>query len=202
MKIQYIAGIHGNEVKPIQALQDKKIDFILANPKAYEKQVRFIEKDMNTSFGTDGKSYEEKQARKILKKIRPNSIVIDFHTTLAETETFCIVVDPKMIPFAQTLGIKNIVYMKHNIKSGHSLIDHRKGVSVEVGQHNDPECYQRTLSVLKRNRGETKIFEVYDVISKPGNYKNFRDAGDEFIPILAGKNSYEHYGLKARVVDL
>ena len=37
------------------------------------------------------------------------------------------------------MDFKHIVYMKHNIKKGNALINYRKGVSVELGRHDDPK---------------------------------------------------------------
>ena len=45
------------------------------------------------------------------------------------------------------------------------------------------------------------LYEVYDVISKPGEYENFKEHKDGFIPILANESEYERhgiFGLKAR----
>lgn len=200
MPITYVAGIHGNETLPIFTLQEFGIPFLLGNPEAVKQNKRYIEKDLNASFGTEGDSLEEERARSILERIDSNSIVVDFHTTTAPTEPFVVVVNPEMIPFAKTLGIQNIVYMHHNIKDGHSLINFRNGVSVETGQHQDTEGIKVIKKVISKQKVVTRLFEVYDIIKTPGNFINFKDTGLGFIPILAGKNSYDFYGLKARLI--
>ena len=204
-KIIFVAGIHGNEKMPVKALTDSGIDFILGSPQAYEQDVRYTARDLNASFGFDDDSYESKRAKEILNEISEDAVVVDFHTTEKETTPFVIVVDEKMIPLAERTGLERVVIMKHNIKDGHALINYRNGISVEAGTHDDRKSYETTLKVVK-NVQENKshpmvLYEVYDVISEPGEYKNFKEHKDGFIPILANESEYERhglFGLKAR----
>ncbi len=148
-------------------------------------------------------NYEQKRAKEILSDIPSNKIIIDFHTTTAKSPPFAIVVDPDMIPLAQTTGLRHIVYMKHNIKAGHSLIDHRHGISIETGQHRSPKVFNNIVKIIdnlsNKKRFSTNIYTVFEVISKPGNYKNFKNYQNKFIPILSGENAYDHFGLKAKL---
>ncbi|HKC05053.1 MAG TPA: succinylglutamate desuccinylase/aspartoacylase family protein [Patescibacteria group bacterium] len=208
MKIQFVTGLHGNERLPVLALASLGQNQIIANPKALSKNVRFTEKDMNASFGTNGRSYEEKRAKDVLDLINPNYRVIDLHTFSAESDPFVIIVDLKMLNFAKRLGFKNIVFMKHNIKGGRALINHRNGVSIEMGNHNDPKSFARTVDLASRiKRGKnlfikTKVYEVFGIIDKPGKYFNFKKYKNEFTPILSGENAYDFYGLKARIIRI
>ena len=208
-KIQFVTAIHGNEPTPVLALSSLGIKQIVANPKALKEKVRFVEKDLNASFGTGGSSYEEKRARKLLEKIAKDRLVVDFHTFSANSEPFVVIVDLKMLKFAKTLGLKNIVYMNHNIKKGHSLIDFRDGASIELGSHNDPKSFGRTLKLVKETANNTKskiknvVYEVYGIIEKKGKYRNFqmyKSGKGSFYPILAGEKAYDFYGLKAKMV--
>lgn len=200
--IVFVAGIHGDEQMPIKALKDSGIQFILGNPRAYQRKVRFIDKDLNASFFVEENSYESGQAQKLMKEIKEDNLVVDFHTTSAVTPPFAIVVDEGMISLAERTGLEFIVFMKHNIKKGYSLINYRSGISVETGGHNSKESYRTTIEVVKNIKNNkkypTKIYEVYGKITNQGKYKNFQKHSEGFIPVLAGETSYNFYGLKAK----
>jgi hypothetical protein len=146
----------------------------------------------------------------LLKKISRDRLVVDFHTFSADSKPFVVIVDLKMLKFAKTLGLKNIVYMNHNIKKSHSLIDFRDGVSLELGNHNDPKSFERTLKLVKRVGDNTKskiknvVYEVYGIIEKKAKYNNFqlyKSKKENFYPILAGEKAYDFCGLKAKLLN-
>lgn len=204
----FVVGIHGNEQIPVQVLQANTIPFILGNPEALKRNVRFIEKDLNASFGTNGLSLEEKRAKEILIELNQKNPewIIDFHTTTAETEPFAIVVSLDLVPFAKTLGLKHIVYMKYNIKGGHALINYYPGVSIEAGTHTGSETAPTVEAILAASaqgkQNEATVYEVYEEISEEGMYENFKMNEKGFIPVLAGETSYDFYGLKARILTI
>lgn len=206
-KIVFVAGIHGNERMPVRALTEAGADFILGSPKAYDLNVRLVEEDLNASFGLLSDSYESKRAAEMLQHINEDALVIDFHTTEAEHTPFVIIVDEKMIPLAERTGIERVVIMRHNIKQGHALINHRNGISIEAGAHTDERSYHTTLDIVNNLSKDTKypitLYEVYDEITKPGEYINFQQHQAGFVPILANESAYELkglFGLKARRV--
>ncbi|HKY74138.1 MAG TPA: succinylglutamate desuccinylase/aspartoacylase family protein [Patescibacteria group bacterium] len=207
-KIVFVAGVHGNELMPIVALTQQGIPFVLANEAGVLAGIRFLEEDLNAAFGVDHETYEAKRAKELLEIIPPDSKVIDFHSAPVETQPFAIIVSLAMLSLARTLGVRHVVYMKYNVKAGHALINHRDGVSIEVGNHGDVNAVQRTIKYTENVCGDEHpviLYEVYDRMLKPGNYVNFQEYqdGDEtFIPVLAGNRPYHGgYGLKARVVE-
>lgn len=206
--IVFVAGIHGNEKMPVKALTDSGIDFVLGSPKAYEQNVRYTAQDLNASFGLNDDSYESGRAREVLDEIDEDALVVDFHTTEKEERPFAIIVDEKMRSLAARMGLKDVVLMKHNIKKGRALINYRNGISVEAGTHQSQESYETTLKVVKNIKENTihptTLYEVYDVISEPGEYENFKEHKGGFIPILANESEYERhsiFGLKAKRLD-
>jgi len=206
-KVQFITAIHGDEYMPVLALANLGIKQLIANKNALILGKRFIEKDLNASFGTNENSYEEKIARKILKKINKDKFVVDLHTFSTESNPFVIIVNLNMLNFAKKLGFKHIVYMKHNIKNGHALINYVNGVSIEIGKHNDREIFSRVTNLVRCLNNKCKqeqvfLYEVYGKIVKPGNYINFEKYKNSFIPVLAGEKSYDFYGLKSRKIDI
>lgn len=205
MKYQFVTAVHGDETIPVGALASINVSQTIANPRAFARRNRYIDCDLNSSFGQFGNKYEIKRAQELLKILDPSIPVVDFHTFTNPSPPFVIIVDLQMLPLAQKTGIRRIVYMKHNIKAGGALINHCQGISVEVGQHRDYQSFEQTLQVrahLAQNRQfeSIQLFEVYDILEKPGNYVNFDLHEEGYYPVLAGKSSYKHFGLKARLL--
>ena len=104
MRILAIISTHGNELlgpnvlaymlaKRSKLLED--IEFIIANPRAYAKNVRYIESDLNRSYGLGLDTYESQRAKVIEERIRllKPGLVLDFHTTTAEQPDILITAD-------------------------------------------------------------------------------------------------------------
>lgn len=203
--IRIVAGQHGNEKGPVRALKSRSIDFILGNPKAGEENVRFIDQDLNASYGTDTGAYEATRAREILELIPKDEIVIDFHTTSAKGPPFAILMDRAMFPLAERTGLSHAVLMTHNIKKGHALINARNGIAVEISGYDTQESFETSLEVLDELESEISspltLYEVYDLITEPGEYENFVEHKDGFFPVLVGEESYDFIGMKARKLN-
>ena len=203
-KIIFVAGLHGNEQMPVKALKENNIPFVLGNPRALKKSARFIDCDLNSSFGLRNKSYEVRRTKEILKEIKKNDLTVDFHTTTATTPPFVIITDKKMVSLAARTGLARVVLMKHNIKQSRALIDYRDGISIEMGGHKSRKNYKLTLQIVKNilscKKYPVKLFEVYGKITEPGRYYKFKKYSGGFIPVLAGEKAYNFYGLKARKV--
>ena len=91
-KIIIMAGVHGNEKANVETLHrimhNQKLKacstgilFIIGNPQALEKSVRFIETDMNREFGTFSTSLEGKRAQEIASYFDSCDVLIDLHLT-------------------------------------------------------------------------------------------------------------------------
>lgn len=201
----FVTAVHGDESIPVYALLEAGIPQVVGNLKGLVMGKRFIEADLNASFGVREKTYEARRAREILKMIRDAETVVDFHTYSAVSDPFVVIVDLGMLPLALTTGLKHVVYMKHNIKKGHALINYRKGISIEVGKHQSVETFEKTKEILKNlkkgKRHRAKVYEVYGRIEEPGNYINFQEHPQGFVPILAGEKAYNFFGLKSRVIE-
>lgn len=207
-KYQLVTAVHGNEYMPTLALASIGEPQIVANPRALSRGVRFTEHDLNASFGTIGDSYEEKRAKELDRILEKEKVVVDFHSFSIESEPFVIVVDLSMLSLASSLGVRHVVYMKHNIKGGHALIDQHRGVSVEVGKHTDPSSFEMTLKIVNRLKrygirpGKVRVYEVYGRIIEKGDYVNFREKNG-VTPVLYGERAYDglgFYGLAAREI--
>ncbi|MDQ1299498.1 MAG: hypothetical protein QG636_166 [Patescibacteria group bacterium] len=203
--VRIVAGQHGNEKGPVRALISRGCDFILGNPEAGERNVRYIDQDLNASYGVDTGTFESKRSQKILDLISPEDVVIDFHTTSAKGPPFAILTDKVMLPLAERTGLAHAVLMTHNIKKGHALINVRDGIAVEISGYDTQESFDTSLSVLdalaSRRSSPLTLYEVYGLITEPGVYENFVECEDGFYPVLVGEESYDFIGLKARRID-
>ena len=103
-KILAIISTHGNELlgpnllvymlaKRSKLLEN--MEFIMANPRAYAKNVRYTESDLNRSYGLGLDTYEGRRAKVIEERIRllKPELVLDFHTTTAEQSDILITAD-------------------------------------------------------------------------------------------------------------
>jgi hypothetical protein len=205
--VSIVTALHGNELQPFFAAKDLGLNPLLGNPRAAAKNLRFLDKDLNASFGSKGNAYEEIRAREILEQLPVEELVLDFHTFSCESEPFCIIVEMALLDFAKKLGVSKIVLMTHNIKAGGALINHRPGVSIEAGQHQEETSFQLTQEILQnlssgRNQSSVELFEVCGTISEPGTYQNFVETSQGFFPVLAGEKAYSHPGLMAKSLKL
>lgn len=95
-----MAVTHGNEVAGIRVLNQVlklfkegviefpcPIAFVLANPWASKQDVRFIERDLNRSFGCmSNHLHEEKRAKDLEPILRDTSYLVDFHQTIEPSQ--------------------------------------------------------------------------------------------------------------------
>lgn len=94
MKMAIIGGTHGNEpvgIEVIKYLENNRpanciheFECVLGNPLAYERGLRFVDTDLNRSYGKNGvrTGYEGEQSQKIEEQVAGNfDFVIDLHTT-------------------------------------------------------------------------------------------------------------------------
>lgn len=105
-RVVIVGGTHGNEWTGIQVvkhyqddLQKKfpslKLEFILANPLAHDRNCRFTEEDLNRAFefvSHEKNTYENKRAKELKKIIDSEScLILDLHTTTSNMGSTVIV---------------------------------------------------------------------------------------------------------------
>lgn len=207
--LQFVTCMHGDERMPALALAAIGLPQLIANPQAVALGVRYVESDLNASFGKPCVDLETRRAAEILSLLPQGTTVVDFHSYETDSGPFSIIVEADMLPLALQAGIRRIVLMKYNIKKGHALINHRPGISIEVGNHHDPQSFAVAIEVAKRLTGantipllqrEAELYEVYGEIHEAGEYENFTLHQNGFYPLFSPINSYGTYGLKARRV--
>lgn len=98
MNILVVGGTHGNEtlgIDIVESLRKKpiaNIKTLIGNPKAVSQGKRFIETDLNRSFGKELElTYEEQRATYIRNIASNYDVVLDFHNTQAPGNNTCFV---------------------------------------------------------------------------------------------------------------
>lgn len=214
-KILLLASQHGNELlgeqlyKHIQLHYPEclsRIDFMIANPLAHKRGVRFVDTDLNRSYKQPAISYEEKRAQEILSYIQKTkpAIVLDLHTTTAD-QSPCFIVSKLSISSRHFLGSTNIQYVVRlsDEITKYSLIGKVKdAVSIEINE----DTSDNLLDILcdgiagflggKREFCKKQFYDVNELILKSTGYnlkklKNFRKSIYGFYPILVGEEAYK-----------
>lgn len=203
-----IGGMHGNEpagvkaidlflkmleVEPITNVDFKfkgKVVGIHGNLKAFNKGVRYFEKDLNRQFTKenvvrvnkahadelDAEDHELKdlihQVRHEIKVYQPTQLVIlDIHTTSAQGGIFII---PAENNESEAIATKLEVPVVKGLLKGifgtslHYFIAENTGVdtigiSFEAGQHDDPKSVNRAIAVIVNLMRHLKCIEDTDV---------------------------------------
>lgn len=225
MKKQQVLVIcqHGNERAPKEVLDkhfNGSFEVVLANKKAYEKNIRFIETDLNRSFpGDKNVSLEDKIASKLLKKLKKYQQVVDLHTATCDTPIFVIITKATKshLNLTYKTGIKKIVFMEKSIASGKALIDHVPlGISIEAGdehllitkkrikrflnnllnrtkKRNNLEYYSVFGLLKKESKNERLLPEIkhFRIVRKGNDITNQRKSEFDFYPILPRETNYK-----------
>lgn len=110
-----ITAVHGNEYIPTLVLASMGVEQVVTNPVALAKGVRYTEKDLNASFGTGGKTYEEERARELMEQLDTRASVIDFHTFSCKSDPFAevygrIAKHGKYANFVEEAGMVPVLY--------------------------------------------------------------------------------------------
>ncbi len=230
MKILIIAATHGNEllgIKLYQRLLQQRsplleyIDFIIANPRALAARTRYIDCDLNRSYGSRGTRYEEQRAREISDYIghtKPD-VVLDMHTTSCQQPNCLIVGGLDGAMRRRFLGASHIdtILTVHSLSDVATLGDNVIGY--EVPNHHITSAVLDAISQDLHNfidgnaphiakQHFTMIDKIYknEVTSEQATtFVNFEMNALGFVPIMTGENSYkkltDYLGFKASMPE-
>ena len=177
-KLLIVSGTHGNELNPIMAVDkfrnstnDNKsnyFEFILGNPLACEKGLRYLDIDLNRSFNSKNFSlnndlYEVKRAKQIVNEYGPNShkrcqIVLDLHTTTSSMGTSIVMYGRRKKDFylaailQSKFGLPIYLHEKDSHQTGFLVEAWPCGLVIEIGpvaqNHYDSLIVERFLIIL------------------------------------------------------
>ena len=226
VKILMIAATHGNEllgIKLYQRLLQKRspllehINFMLGHSRAFAAKKRYIECDLNRSYGVNGQLYEQQRAAEIaayISETKPD-IVLDMHTTsciqpnclivgnldgaakqrlLAASHITTILAVQPMNDVA-TLGNNVVGYEIPNRSITPALLD---TVAEDLQRFVDN---QLAYPHKKLYRMQNKIYKSDVSTAQAGTFVNFEMHELGYVPIMTGENSYKkqtnYLGFKA-----
>lgn len=175
--LSFIVGTHWDEQAPIKALDilktelkwqelKKNIKLIYANIPAIKENKRFIERDLNRSFGGFWEwSYEERLANVLKKELKKTSYNFDFHTTNFEVDS------PYWVVSTYNITIKEILsclWIVNNIFTDSECLikDATNGIWFEVWYDKDPNSIKNTVNIMKN------ILEYFWIIEKKNEIIN------------------------------
>lgn len=197
-KILIVGSTHGHERVGLKIIEELKklnldknlVDFEIGNPRASEKNIPFIESDLNRIFpGKEHGTYEEMRAYELSPKIKEAELVIDIHSTNTTdlSDESMLIVTNYTEASKEIIGIikpPKVLYMKY--KGNNALISQAKvGIAFEYGKDTSEVVLMAILhdivevlihcGILKTNpytttktntHTDTEIFEVYDAFKK------------------------------------
>lgn len=221
IKILAIISTHGNELlgpnvlaymlsKRSKLLED--IEFIIANPRAYAKNVRYTESDLNRSYGLGLDTYESQRAKVIEERIRllKPELVLDFHTTTTEQPDLLITADRNnevVQRFINSNTVKDILvveplndvttvvpnFVAYEVPNSHLNDDLYEQICADIARYLDEETVDQERTFYKMT-GKILPEEEKSVTSLENFVYN-----DELqaIPAFLGEEAYKQDGTYA-----
>ena len=222
-KILFITATHGNEqdgVKVMQQLEKElpkdeyNYDWIIGNEKAYQKNVRYVDRDLNRSAPGDINStvYEMRRSAELIKIADAYGVVIDLHGTKTDSGIVTITPYPTQNNLRLALAARltrNVVWYSEQSEVGGPTVQHLRipAIELECGPKDTRDAYDLTYATVRRiievnhngelydvNTEDLEFFEVYGKLT--GNHdpamQDFvlSERDDEsFYPFLSG-NEY------------
>lgn len=217
-RIYIVGGIHGNELfglkilGKLQPYSGNNLQICVANISAVAKNKRYIESDLNRSFGHQPtETLESTLAKTIVRDIEKfgPDIVIDLHTSVTKVGKVAILAKNfhKLVSIAEKLGMERAVVMPDAINKG-SLIGQFPdiGIALEIGRdlrsdklaEEIADRLRHLLTVDLSDAKHTLHSEVYEVIrrvekheTKGLRYANFKhNTLLDGYPFLMGESNY------------
>jgi len=172
-KIYVIAGIHGNEVFGLKvlakliAMQNLNITIRVAHLEAIAKNVRYIETDLNRSFGIDVKdSLEARLANQVkaeIDELNPD-LIIDLHTSSVNVSRVGILAENNqlLVDITKHMGMEYAAVMPESIAKQSLIGVHpEKSLCIELGRYlrSDALAKQLAIQINALANGDLSILE-------------------------------------------
>lgn len=189
----------------------RTVDYLCGNPRAYRRNVRFTETDLNRSYDTlPATTYEQKRAQKILSLIATGNYeyVLDIHTSRAAVGRMLLAthLEGAVRRIVEASGVERIAIMPPHIADCSLIGQVPQAVSVEYDRRlarskrtlqDIVELLNNLLLGVSQSR-EREIFYVDGKIPLdcPISYecKNFELCEQGFYPVIFARNSsYTQY---------
>ncbi len=229
MKVLVLGGMHGNEMLGIKLVESlstdpiKGIDTLIANPDAVIKGTRYIETDLNRSFGARApQSIEELRADELNSILSMYDIVLDFHNTQTPVNNCCFVgveCDPILYDQIKILGFDKAIEATYDCINKF----HRNALSIEISVDDEWDSvayWRQRLKLLGGNSLGDQSIHIYRYESRvtwqqfdQNSYKDWRpfkelndkdkrslDKSGILAPIFIGSKFTPYYATLVRYI--
>ncbi|WP_413285469.1 aspartoacylase [Vibrio sp. MA40-2] len=231
--IALVGGTHGNELSGIYLVKkwvnqqllekwhDLNITTKIANPRACEESVRYIESDLNREFypldlaDNQKTGYEQLLAKKLNQELGPKGqspfdFIIDLHNTTSNMGA-CLMLLKK-----DDFNLKMAAYVKHNMPESniffqdnipeeeHSFLITlaKQGITIEVGAQPNSVLQHETLELMESMTQHVLDFVVLynknEHLDLPKSYEAFQYSGDLLLPLT---EKGERNGVVSKHID-
>lgn len=174
--------IHGDEPcgrKAVEKLKEsdysieKPLKLVLANEKAAEKEVRYVETDLNRVFPGDPESEvrEERLAAELLDELEDLK-VLNIHSTRSQPTPFGILKDTgeKTLEMAKATGLTNFALFEESTGSLDAYID---SVLLEAGPQGTEQAAEQAYQTLINFLGFYDVIDYSPQVEEPSIYRVF-----------------------------
>lgn len=184
-----MAGIHGNEICGMQAfkevLPNLKIDyglvhFVLGNPKAIQKKVRFLDLNLNRMFKSvenysteEKKTYEFRKAQELKKILQNAGALLDIHSSNSESSQPFIIAERNADLIVKNLPVKTIVNGFDIVEPGgtDSYMNSigKVGICIECGSTSSPDSIEIAKTAINNfliTVGHTAKYEKINLVKQ------------------------------------
>lgn len=185
--------IHGDEPAARKAVEkfkesdyevNKPVKFLMANEKAAEENVRYVDRDLNRIFPGDKESdlHEERIAPDIIEELE-GLTVLNIHSTRSQPTPFGTLkdTDEKSLNLAEATGVRNFALFED---SSGSLENFVNSILVEVGPQGTQKAAVQAYEVLLNFLGNFNIIDYESEKTDAHIYRIFETvegAGYEFL---------------------
>jgi len=159
-RLVILAGVHGNETCGIQAFERVipnieiargTVTLVLGNPAAIEKNVRFVDANLNRMFRPDEElskamcsTHEYRRSRELMPLLMEADAVLDIHSSGTRDTIPFAIASHKSLASAEALGFPLVSYGWDSIEPGGTDDFAERygaeGICIECGHHEDPEA--------------------------------------------------------------
>jgi predicted deacylase len=207
-----VGSLHGDEPAGKNAIEQvldeglefkRPVQFIIANERALEKDMRYTECDLNRVFPGDDESdcFEERLAAEIMDLV-DDTKVLDLHTTHSYPQPFATFsnLNDTTRDLLRSTGVKNAVYFPEYTGTLNEKLD---GVVVEAGYQKTSQAEANAVGVIKNflaaqgvidgnfETSEPDIFRYYETVEGDWEF-----TAENFKKVRAGESFAESDGEK------
>lgn len=185
-----IGSLHGDEPCGKESIErflnsdyglNKSVKFIIANEKALDRNVRFVDVDLNRNFPGDIESelHEEKLAAKIMEEVQGLK-VLDIHSTRSYPEPFATMsaMNQTTKNLCRSAGVENAVYFPESNGTLNGQVD---GILVEAGHQGTDQAIENAYTTIINFLAAEGVIDEEFEISDPTFFEYYEKVEGDWV---------------------